>query len=405
MINFIHNVLDKKRLVIFIHGFTGGDETWIKKDGTMPLIDYLIADPQIHNNFNIAVFNYHTELLRIFPKAKTLFNFLAKTKNAVNLPINRLSQFLESTIEYPCAEYESIILIGHSMGGLVAKRFILDDIKKNSDSRVKLYVSLATPHSGSIIANFGKLLINNVQLNDLSSLSESINVMNSEWVQNKNLPNRIYGQGLYDEIVTKESSIALDSDIQKIIYSDDDHSSIIVPTFRNVIVDALILELNKFLKEQKLQEIKNHDPFFDNGQYDEEIFVLKLFMSDIHETLLNNSKKAFFEAEYVIRKLYSLGENINLLEPLYSKIKELYVIEFGELLAGNHKNSNALLTAVHKKILEEDKKHLISLYSPLQSLQKFGMMQQLADKDEDIWWAKEHNIKTFEEFKTAYNNK
>ncbi len=96
---------------------------------------------------------------------------------------------------------------------------------------------------------------------------------------------------------------------------------------------------------------------------------------------------------------------MRLLEPLYKKIKELYVIEFGELLAGKHNNPDALLTDVHKRILEEDKKHLVTLYSPLQSLQKFGMMHKLADKEGDIWWAKEHNIKTFDEFKTAFNKK
>jgi len=43
------------------------------------------------------------------------------------------------------------------MGGLVAKRFILNDIKKNSTSKVKLYISLATPHSGSVLATYGKV--------------------------------------------------------------------------------------------------------------------------------------------------------------------------------------------------------------------------------------------------------
>lgn len=404
MINFVHNCLDKKRLIIFLHGFVGGSSTWIKEDGKMPLIDYLTKDPEIFNNFNIALFEYHSKLIRIFPKTKSILNFLSGKKTPVNLPINQLSNFLESTIEYSCADYENIILIGHSMGGLVAKRYILDDIQKNSDSKVKLYVSLATPHLGSIVANFGKTIISNVQVDDLSALSENITLMNHEWIQNKNLPKRIYGQGLYDTIVTKESSVALDADKQKVIYSDDDHFSIILPENKNVIVNALILELNRFLKEQRIQEINNHETFTDSGQYNEEIFVLKLFMADVHETLLNNSKKAFFEADYVIRQLYSLGEDVKLLKPLYDKIRELYIIEFGELLAGKYSNSDALLTGIYRRILEEDKKHLVTLYSPLQSLQKFGMMHQLADKEKDIWWAKEHNLKTFEEFKNTYKN-
>lgn len=402
MINFIHNTLDKKNLIIFIHGFLGSEKTW-KKDNSMPLIDYLIADKEIYNNFNIALFEYHTDLLSLFPKTNNLLNFLNKKKNPINLSINRLSQLLESRIQYTCADYENIILIGHSMGGLVAKRFILDDLNKNSDSKVKLYVSLATPHSGSIIANFGKLLIKNIQTNDLAALSDSISTMNDEWVKNKNLPKRIYGQGAYDQIVSKQSSIALDSEKQSVIYSDDDHFSIIVPKEKNVIVDALIFELNEFLKNQKIQSVENHEKFNDDGQYDEEIFVLKLIMADIHSTLLSSSKIAFYNAEFILRKLSSLGEDLKNLEPLYTKIQELYFIEFGELINGTHKNPNELLTAVHKKIREEDKKYLISLYQPLQSLQKFGMLQQLAGKDNSIWWDKTHDESNFEEFKKRLN--
>jgi hypothetical protein len=403
MINFIHNTLDKKNLIIFIHGFTGSEETWKKKDSSKSLIDYLTDDKLIWGNFNIALFEYHSELLSLFPKSKAVINFLFKNKNRINLPINELSELLGTKIQYTCADYENIILIGHSMGGLVAKRFILDDLKKNTDSKVKLYVSLATPHSGSIIANSGKSLISNIQTKDLAVLSGSITAMNNEWVQNKNLPKRIYGQGLYDYIVPKESSVALDADTQNVIYSDDDHFSIIVPKEKNVIVDALIFELKDFLKKQQIQSVENHEKFSDEGQYDEEIFVLKLIMADIHSSLLSSSKIAFYNAEFTLRKLSSLGVDLNTLEPLYTKIQELYFIEFGELINGTHKDPNELLTAVHKKIREEDKKHLISLHQPLQSLQKFGMLQQLAGKDNSIWWDKTHDENNFNEFKKALN--
>lgn len=405
MMNFVHNTLDKKNLVIFIHGFVGSEKTWIKKDGSRPLIDYIIKDQEIFDNFNIALFEYHTKLLDIFPQSKAIFNVLLKSKNPINLPINEISKLLESRIQYTCADYKNIILIGHSMGGLVAKRFILDDLKKNTDSKVKLYVSLATPHSGSIIANYGKLLIKNVQTKDLAALSDSISTMNNEWVQNKNLPTRIYGQGAYDKIVSKESSIALDADSQKVIYSDDDHFSIIVPETKNIIVDALIFELKDFLKQQQIQSIESHEKFSDEGQYDEEIFVLKLIMADIHSTLLSSSKLAFYNAEFTLRKLSSLGVDINTLEPLYTKIQVLYFIEFGELINGTHKNPNELLTAVHKKIREDDKKDLISMHPALKSLQKFGMLQQLAGNDNSIWWDKTHDENNFEEFKKALNKK
>lgn len=287
------------------------------------------------------------------------------------------------------------------MGGLVAKRFILDDLKRNTDSKIKLYISLATPHLGSLIANFAAYLITNSQAADLQALSESSTEMNNEWIQNKHLPKRFYAQGLYDTVVTQQSAIALDKDSQNVIYCDDDHFSIIIPKYKNVLVDALIIELNNFLKDQNIQNIENLDKFSDDGQYDEEVFVLKLMMAHLHATLQTSSKLAFYNAEFTLRKLSSLGVNLNSLEPLYTKIQELYYIEFGKLIAGIHKNSAELFTAVHEKIKEEDKKDLRSIYDSLQSLHKFGMLHQLAGTEDSIWWDKEHNAESFEIFKKS----
>ena len=399
MIRFVHEISDKKNLIIFIHGFIGSEETWIKKDNTMPLIDYLINDLEIKDNFNLALFEYHTELTNVFPKTRTLWNFTRRKKDARNIAINQITQLLESKIQYSLAEFENIILIGHSMGGLIAKRYILDDLKKTTDSRVKLYISLATPHSGSIIANFGEKLIKNVQITDLAALGISITQMNNEWVQNKNLPKRLYAQGSYDKIVSPESAIALDADSQKVIYCDDDHFSIITPKIKNVLIDALLAELKIFLKEIKIQNIENHYKFSDDGQYDEEIFVIKIMMAHIQATLLRSGKMAFYNAEFTIRKLSSLGIDLKTLEPTYAKIQELYYIEFGKFINGTHNSPNEFFTAVHERIVEDDKTHLHTLYEPLQSLQKFGMLHQLADIDDSIWWDKNHNKENFDLFK------
>lgn len=75
------------------------------------------------------------------------------------------------------------------------------------------------------------------------------------------------------------------------------------------------------------------------------------------------------------------------------------------MLNGTHKNSSSLVTAIHKKIITENKNHLKSLYTSLQSFQKFGMLQQLASMDDDIWWAKDNNIKSLEEFKKQIKQK
>lgn len=398
MIKLIHTIPSTKNLIVFIHGFVGDEKTWIKDDETKPFIDLFLNDNKVHDNFHIGVFQYYTNLLTLFPKTKSLIGILTNRKTPFNLPINEISRLLESQLRFTYSQYENIVLIGHSMGGLVAKRYILDDIAKNSMTRVKLYVSIATPHLGSNLATYGKAIINNFQIKDLSPLSDSITAMSGEWVQCRRLPKRIYAQGSYDKVVPKVSSVAFDKDSQEIVYCDEDHFSIIAPKGKSVVVDAVVAELHELLKEQAIQSIKNGQRFEDKGQYDEETFVLKMLMADIHKTLMNGSKQAFFNAEFAIRKLNAQGVNIEELNPLYESIKELYVIEFGHFITDKYKTSDELLNAVHEKILAEDKMYLHTLYQPLQALQKFGMLHQLASVDNDVWWNKEDDITSLEEF-------
>ena len=77
--------------------------------------------------------------------ARTIINTFFKAKTRKNLPIEEISNLLSSQIKYKCSDHSNVILIGHSMGGLVAKKFLLDDLHENPNSKVKIYVSLATP--------------------------------------------------------------------------------------------------------------------------------------------------------------------------------------------------------------------------------------------------------------------
>lgn len=401
MIELIHQNVKANSVIVFVHGFVGGKTTWIKKNGDKPLIDLLLLEKEIYKNFDFGLFIYHTKLLEIFPKKNILKNVIWKKKTSTNSPVDDIAKILKTSLRYKCEKYDNIILIGHSMGGLVCKRLILDDIKEFTSSRVKLYISLATPHSGSNWANFGSKIIDNYQVNDMKPLSSNINKLNDEWVKCERLPTRFYAQGLSDLIVPKESSIALDRDNQDVFYSDDDHFSIIIPDNENDnILLALKSELINFFNKEQINSVNNNEIFKDEGQYDNEVFVLKLIMADVHETLISGAKQAFFCAEYTARKLVALGVDISQLSLLYEKIKQLYIIEFSELITGKHNDSNALVNAVHKQILKEDRNYLSSNFHALEGLQKYGMLHQLSIKDKDIWWAKENNIKTFNEFKT-----
>ncbi|WP_417888124.1 ABC-three component system protein [Zunongwangia sp.] len=400
MLEIIHKNSESKNLIIFVHGFMGNRGTWIKGDGSMPFIDKLLVDNEIKSNFDIGLFNYYSKLLEFNRSPRIFKRLLSKKKVLKNSPIEDISSIFQTSLKYHCETYQNIVLIGHSMGGLIGKKVILDQISLNGKSIIDLYISLATPHSGSDLANLGKSFFGNKQIKHMTPLDGSITKINNDWIQSNSLPRRFYAVGTSDDIVPKSSAIALDREKQNTIFSDHDHFSIIKPTNEsdNVLL-AVKSEIKKFFKEKETSKDQNSAKFCDEGQYDQEIFVLKLIIADVHETLISASKEAFFSAEFAIRRLHAMGVDINELSALYAKIKEIYSIEFGNLLSGNHLDSNALVTSVHKEILNSDQKYLKTLYEPLEGLQKYGMLQQLAIKDDTIWWARNNNISTLEEFK------
>jgi triacylglycerol lipase len=65
--------------------------------------------------------------------------------------VREVAERLSETVEAVCAEtgYERVHLIGHSMGGLVARYYVQ---RMDGDQRVHTVVTLGTPHSGTYAA-------------------------------------------------------------------------------------------------------------------------------------------------------------------------------------------------------------------------------------------------------------
>lgn len=258
MIKIYHKKRNSKSIIVFIHGFKGGKDTWVKNDKCSPFIQNIINDKDIAQKVDVAVFSYHTHLIKFFPKTRGILKkYIFKIKNLTNTTIPELGKILASDLKYYCQDYKDIILVSHSMGGLVSKSFMLDDIKQNGETRVGLYISLATPHSGANLAVLGAKLIDNCQVKNMQPLSENIRELNDQWIKSLALPKRIYAYGTSDQIVSKSSAISLDRDEQAIIATDHDHFSIIRTKKKDdTIIIALRTEIKKHLIHgNKLDEI------------------------------------------------------------------------------------------------------------------------------------------------------
>lgn len=405
-IRFIHK-RSKKNIIIFIHGFTGDQETWKHSNGN-EFAQMLSEEKNISDNCDIAYFNYYTELIDV-NKTKSMGGLLfskifGKTINVKkNIGVKQLSDFLKSSIEVYCSSYENIILIAHSMGGLVSKSYILNDLEEQLKTKVKLFLSLAVPHNGSNWALIGNALLKkNPQILDLTPLSGFLTTINNNWVQQKDkVPRTIYFYGQFDNVVDEASAIAYQVKKQHKIACNNDHFSISKPDSTSSIVYCGVKQkLEEFLKEIQYGEDMKPKKYSDDGELDNELFVLKLLIADVHNNLVLDAKQSFFTAEYMKKAVISAGYSTNDLAELYENIETLYKINFWKLTEGEIKSSNGLIATIYEQFLEKDKDFLKTSIPLINVNKKIGMLHQIAnDYDKQIWWAREHSIKDIHEFR------
>jgi len=220
----------KENIVLFVHGFKGGKETWMTENKPSNFIQYLLDEEKINGNFDFAIFDYFTKVTDAFQ----IVSFIRKLRDSSvrmkkNLSIDDLSDLLQSEVDITLEKYKKIVLVGHSMGGLVSKAYILKALKNKS--KISLYVSIAVPHNGTKLADLAKIVFNSPQLDDLKPLQEHNHIITQTWINSRNeLPRTIYHQGKLDTIVPKTSAVGFDPrpDLE-VVYSNHDHTSIIRP--------------------------------------------------------------------------------------------------------------------------------------------------------------------------------
>jgi hypothetical protein len=407
MIEFSLEGKKRKNLILFVHGLTGNNMTWVNQSG-VSFSDLLSSNKEIKQKFDIAYFNYYSRLITS-TAGKVMGGFVSKIisgfSNSVklNLDVKNISDLLYTELDVQCDKYDNIIIIAHSLGGLVAKSVILDIIKKGKPLKIKQFISLAVPHDGANLALIGKALSGNIQLENLTPLGETVKRLNNEWIlaNADKLPKTLYCQGKYDLIVPNTSSVGYQSTEQDVLYFEEDHSSIAKPSSKkSTLFLAVQQNVNELLNNQEITEILTIRDLADKDQFNDEDFVLKLMIADVHHKNISSAKHSFYNAEFirkvvVAKKIVSLDEFQN----LYKLIEGLYNVAFGLLTAGKLKNGNELVAHIHEKIQNEDQKILKSIAS-LSFVHKTGMLHQLAnDQNGEVWWADGHSNDTILEYK------
>jgi hypothetical protein len=405
MIEFVSQQ-NKKNLILFVHGFCGGEATW--KNGEARSFPELFSDDlEISGNYDIAHFSYFTKLLNLFAKAgkvSTLVKRMFGTsygKLANNISIEEIGNLLRTEIRFKLQTYDNIIVVAHSMGGLVTKSAITKDVEEKKPSKIKLFISLAVPHQGAEAATFGKLVSDNLQVEGLSPLNDFIYKINDEWLKTSLRPNTKYFYGVHDSVVKKTSAVPIDKERSDSIPVDEDHTSITKPENSDsttvIAVKQIILDFEKNDPGLSTLEIKQLE---DETDFDDELFVVKLISADIHRTTIREAKEAFLNAEY-IRKIFSGASDQKRLSELYAKIRKVYQNSYTKYIHDGIPNSGLLLADVHETIIKEDKNFLDTFILFVNAIHKQGMLHQLANtNDENIWWTKDGSIDSLRDLLT-----
>jgi hypothetical protein len=256
--NIVSKSKETENLVIFIHGFTGTNDTWEMPNGKRPFIEALLKTKAIEESFNIALFNYESEFLDNEKSNNVIFKFFAeiKRKNTgvqkrYNLSVPKIAQILETEIKLYCAENHlkkvNLSFVAHSMGGLVAKDFIC---QFHDDEKYVFmqYHSIHVPHRGSEFAILSNIIGDRVQITDLMPNSDLTSQLNRKWnkIQEDKRPRTIYYAAHSDNTVDYNSATGDDdlrsSNINRVPHNGG-HSDFLSPLSDDIVLRTVTAEL------------------------------------------------------------------------------------------------------------------------------------------------------------------
>lgn len=187
----------KSNVIVFVHGYMGGRETW----GKFP---ELIRSDEALGDFDTYVVEYPTHL---FPGPK-------------NPSIRQVGEFLATEIHERFNGYREIYLVGHSMGGLVIQSMVVEHLKAGrapSLRSIKHIILFGTPNNGKDIPRLVRLF--DPQLEGLAATEETVDEIRNEWINRVYAPTISPGDlnsklhipitvviGLQDEVVERRSA-------------------------------------------------------------------------------------------------------------------------------------------------------------------------------------------------------
>ena len=188
-----------------------------------------------------------------------------------NLPtIQEIAEGLRTELRIRYVDNEEIYLVTHSMGGLVARKYLIDSLKDDVTSlRIKKLLLYAVPNNGSDWAELSRLYPH-AQIKQLAKKSDFLTLLNKEnrYYDLEEYLDVLYVVGLEDIVVDEHSALSYWGKKQyESLYKG--HLDIVKPKDKN---DPSYLVFRKFMGNEVLSRTKKSTkeitstPFIDNIQ-------------------------------------------------------------------------------------------------------------------------------------------
>lgn len=148
---------------VFVHGLGSSSyKTWVGAPSLPEVAEEVLQTPALF-------FDYPTEKLR--------FNFFRGSKPRIENLAAGLRSFLDLSVGD-----SKVVLVCHSMGGLVARKMLVDLVKDDHPTAVEKLLLFGTPNDGTELAYVGKKIsFRNDQLEQLRPNSSFIDQLNHDW--------------------------------------------------------------------------------------------------------------------------------------------------------------------------------------------------------------------------------
>lgn len=216
-----------KVTVVFVHGLLGDPgSSW----GSTPA--FLGADVELDGRFRTEFFRYPAGLSAWLPFIKYIpwVRNWSILRRAIRIQDAALG--LETHINTVHGADTPLVLVGHSMGGLVVREYILNSIARGTVQRIRSVLLFAVPNKGANLAALGdRLNLTSKQIRQLAPDSDYLENLNRRWADHKidNLVHVSCVAALLDSVVEKESAL-LSSEAGRAHYlHEDSHSSCTKP--------------------------------------------------------------------------------------------------------------------------------------------------------------------------------